>query len=583
VGVPLARPWARRLDSSPRSIPRLGGFIVNVGTNPFLPGAIPALTEVWLGPWYTSTVNVGANPPLNDSHLQAYGTTPYGGQGQNYEYDLANELVHERRTNGTVTYYGYDLAGRMSLIQHRKSDGTLIERWDYTRDEVGNILQELRGSDSMNMYWNYDQGNRISKEAWRTSGGTDVYGFTYSYDKAWNRNLKQQTVGSATSTYWNYDLADQPTIQKNNTTTTVYYTYDNCGNVSIEHDIDASAGRSYYSYDARNLVTLIDFPGATATNYFTYNALAERIRKDDSTGGKKYTWDGNDVILEKDLTNATLQRIVKGLSPFGGVGNSILQVVNGTVIYPHKNQVGTTMRQTDASQNIANYYEYDAWGQPLVVAETVSQQYRYTGKELDPDFIAANSQSRRYHFPARFYVPFRAIFAQIDPQATRSAGTRRALYLYVMANPLMLVDPDGREWFGSGGATAPIGEGLGGATWSLTGETHAGQGQNNASGQWGVGQLEWGVNQQTGGGGSFLGGSGSYSEQITPSGVLQTWVCPSGAVYRYIDLGGGAIQNPCLSGIGGILGGVGAGNTNVTPLVCSQQDVGPPKGLLGIN
>jgi hypothetical protein len=38
----------------------------------------------------------------------------------------------------------------------------------------------------------------------------------------------------------------------------------------------------------------------------------------------------------------------------------------------------------------------------------------FTGKELDPDFVAANSVNRRYHFPARFYLPGRAMFGQVD-------------------------------------------------------------------------------------------------------------------------------------------------------------------------
>jgi hypothetical protein len=38
-----------------------------------------------------------------------------------------------------------------------------------------------------------------------------------------------------------------------------------------------------------------------------------------------------------------------------------------------------------------------------------------TQKELDPDFVDFNSVNRRYHFPARFYLPFRGVFAQVDP------------------------------------------------------------------------------------------------------------------------------------------------------------------------
>jgi len=88
--------------------------------------------------------------------MQEVSSASYSGWISYYEYDLADEMVHERRVNGAVTYHGYDAAGRVSLIQHRKSDGTLIERYDYTRDEVGNILEQLRGSDSTSVYWNYD-------------------------------------------------------------------------------------------------------------------------------------------------------------------------------------------------------------------------------------------------------------------------------------------------------------------------------------------------------------------------------------------------------------------------------------------
>jgi RHS repeat-associated protein len=105
------------------------------------------------------------------------------------------------------------------------------------------------------------------------------------------------------------------------------------------------------------------------------------------------------------------------------------------------------MRHTDASQVVQNTYEYDAWGTPYVATEGAStkQQYRMSQKELDPDAVAFNSQNSRYHFPARTYIPLRANFIQIDPLAIGNPGSKRALYLYVMANPLVMVDPDGRN------------------------------------------------------------------------------------------------------------------------------------------
>ena len=126
-----------------------------------------------------------------------------------------------------------------------------------------------------------------------------------------------------------------------------------------------------------------------------------------------------------------------------------MQDLSGTLIYPHKNQVGTTMRHTDASETVVNTYEYDAWGQPLVATESNGQQYRFTGKELDPDFVDYNSVNRRYHFPARFYIPFRAIFSQYDPflfsefYFTFVDGYMLSPYSYSRSGPTCNVDPYG--------------------------------------------------------------------------------------------------------------------------------------------
>jgi hypothetical protein len=90
-----------------------------------------------------------------------------------------------------------------------------------------------------------------------------------------------------------------------------------------------------------------------------------------------------------------------------------------------------------------------------------------TQKELDPDAVAFNSNNNRYHFPARFYLPARGTFGQIDPLNTHisllSIGpslVRKAvtsllspnanwtllaneLYRYAQSSPTQLVDPLG--------------------------------------------------------------------------------------------------------------------------------------------
>jgi YD repeat-containing protein len=380
-----------------------------------------------------------------NNRMERVESPDYGGALCYYEYTLADQVVTERRKNSAVTYYQYDNAARVTRIGHHNASApAAILTLDYQRDEAGNVLlnTEILAVGRNYIYFNYDPANRVVKEAWRKGSGVNVYGFAYDYDAAGNRIQKENVLAGAT-TYWEYDLADQMTRQRSGTPVSVYFTYDPNGNVSQEHDTDPGAGRTYYDYDPRNLLVRVGFPGAIPVNYFAYNAMAERIRKNDSTGGKKYTWDGLQPVLERDLSNTTTQRLVKGYTPIAGIGEYLLQDVSGSVVYPLKNQVGTTMRQTDGSAAVKNYYEYDGWGQPFEANETVSQQFRFTGKELDPDFVDFNSVSRRYHFPARIYLPFRGIFAQVDPLFIRMFNPDKGLYAYGNGNPLSHVDPDG--------------------------------------------------------------------------------------------------------------------------------------------
>ena len=64
-----------------------------------------------------------------------------------------------------------------------------------------------------------------------------------------------------------------------------------------------------------------------------------------------------------------------------------------------------------------------------------------------PDFVAFNSNNRRYHYPARTYIPFRSSYVQLDPIyriffAGRFLVTaqRESLYLIAKSRPTHAVD-----------------------------------------------------------------------------------------------------------------------------------------------
>ncbi|MCE9584593.1 MAG: hypothetical protein K8T20_19050 [Planctomycetes bacterium] len=382
-------------------------------------------------------------------------SSTYGGWISYYEYNKSDQMVYEKRQNTTVTYHGYDAAGRVSQIQHRTDALTEIEKQDYTRDEAGNPVRiAVSQANGLQMYFNYDSANRITKEAWLVALGSTphLYGFLYTYDAAGNRATKTDAL-SAASQYWEYDAADQLQKQRDGGAVGVYFEFDANGNLAVEHDTNASAGRTYYDYEPRNLLSRVDFPGATKTNYFYYNAVGERIRKDDNSTQNVYTWDGIDVLQEKAVSNGALQvRNIKGVTPIAGIGAYVMHATTIAATpkrFPLKNQVGSTVKLTNATGGVLGTLRYDAWGQPFEASGTV-QNYQFNGKELDPDFVAFNSNNRRYHYPARTYVPFRAAFALVDPLCrdrvtykSDAEGLPLASYIFVRNAPTLAVDPLG--------------------------------------------------------------------------------------------------------------------------------------------
>ncbi|MDN3707100.1 RHS repeat-associated core domain-containing protein [Myroides ceti] len=63
-------------------------------------------------------------------------------------------------------------------------------------------------------------------------------------------------------------------------------------------------------------------------------------------------------------------------------------------------------------------------------------QYKFNGKELD-------STTGMYYYGARYYEPRFSIFVSVDPLAEKY--TNYTPYNYTLNNPIMFVDPDGRE------------------------------------------------------------------------------------------------------------------------------------------
>ena len=117
---------------------------------------------------------------------------------------------------------------------------------------------------------------------------------------------------------------------------------------------------------------------------------------------------------------------------------------NFTFLYYDKDHLGNVCQVTKAIGSTGtvmqtmNYYPFGAQFCDGSANNNDVQPYKYNGKELDK-MHGLNT----YDYGARQYNPVTARWDRMDPLAEKYYGL--SPYVYCMNNPVMLVDPDGKE------------------------------------------------------------------------------------------------------------------------------------------
>ena len=105
----------------------------------------------------------------------------------------------------------------------------------------------------------------------------------------------------------------------------------------------------------------------------------------------------------------------------------------------HPDQVGSTSYITDLSGEVRQHVEYMPFGETFVDEHTFTdkQPYLFNAKELD-------DETGLYYYGARYYDPKTAIWLSVDPNSENYPGW--SPYAYAAQNPIVITDPDGRDW-----------------------------------------------------------------------------------------------------------------------------------------
>ncbi len=306
--------------------------------------------------------------------------------------------------------------GRAGLQHPRdgKAMGVYTESYEY--DEVGNLLS---------MFHEVSSGN------WRRR---------YTYDEASQVDAAQK-CNRLSSTSLPGDPIGGPYSER--------YEYDEHGNMKkMAHLPSLTWNEREQLHSTTRQV--MGGGGTPETTYYTYDVGGNRLRKITERAGKRrkeriylgsleiyreYEADGMTVKLERETLLISAQRQPAAVLETRTAGTD--PAPPRVLKYQYQSLNASSTLELDHAAAVVSYEEYFPYGgtayQAVRNVTETPKRLRYTGKERD-------EESGLYYFGARYYAAWLGRWVSPDPEML---GDGPNLYLFVHANPVNMVDPNG--------------------------------------------------------------------------------------------------------------------------------------------
>ncbi|MDE7270501.1 MAG: PKD domain-containing protein [Acetatifactor sp.] len=404
-------------------------------------------------------------------------------QSTEYAYDEAGRITSMTDELGT-TEYTYDANGNILTVTD--AQGTITREYDalnrvtkytdargntvrYGYDEIGNLI-----------YLTYPGGEIVRcsyyKNGWLETV-TDPAGKVtkYSYDARGNLTCTERPNGTKeTCTYNDAGLLLTQNDTRGEEVLTAYsYTYDESGNIiaiSGTETTDTKEGISALSgatmtYDEENrLLTYngeeIRYDADGNMTYGPVNGVMSELVYDCrnrlvSAGEVTYTYDAenNRIAMESDrhketyvvdTASSSLSRILtitdgSGTTTLCIYGQGLICEKTGDIYqYHHYNNLGSTMKLTDAKGGVTASFTYGTYGE-LLSGSTGFTRFLYNGR-----CGVITDDNGFYYMRQRYYSPELKRFVNQDVikgSLDNSQSLNR--YSYVQGNPVSYTDPFG--------------------------------------------------------------------------------------------------------------------------------------------
>src|SRR6185437_13077197 len=276
-----------------------------------------------------------------------------------------------------------------------------------------------------NQVFTYDALNCLVVAGTQSTSGTNCWGEEYSYD-AW-ANLFQISppAGYTGCTVETLSLMVSTNNQAGG------FSYDGAGNV-------ANDTHNAYTWNAESEVKTA--AGVT----YSYDGLGNRVEK--SNGTLYWYGMGSEALEETDLSgNLTNDYIFFG-------GKRIARHTASANYYYVEDHLGSSRVITDSSGNKCYDADFYPFGGELTFTNTCAQNYKFTGKERDPETGNDNFGARYYSSSfGRFLSPDWSAIPEPVPYANLTNPQTLNLYQYVEDDPETFADLDGHGDNGENG------------------------------------------------------------------------------------------------------------------------------------